>query len=47
MAESTIVIEDGRIGLVMSHFLMPPGSSSVRWFSAYHRIIVRNVMSLE
>ena len=45
MTESTVFLERRRVGLMMSHSLVPPRCSSVRWVSAYHRLIVRNVMS--
>jgi hypothetical protein len=33
--------------MVMDHYLIVPESTSVRWVSAYHKIIVKNILHFE
>jgi hypothetical protein len=33
--------------MVIDHFLIVPESTSVRWVSAYHKIIIKNILHFE
>lgn len=45
--ESNIFFFNGRLSLILNHFLVVPISSSVRWVTAYQKIVIKNVLHLE